>query len=146
MTNQERMKLVEKAERLMDKHSMRKTPLKREIVCALMSEKGPLSQGELIQTLGTVFENVDRVSVYRNLNLLKAAGLVHEVDVNSYVCCSHECEAHPHLLFFCLKCHRHQEVKDHQKIDTLMSALGGFRFFGDNQPLFLRGICTSCAV
>ncbi|HRO66202.1 MAG TPA: transcriptional repressor [Pseudobdellovibrionaceae bacterium] len=129
----------------MDKHSLRKTPLKREIVASLLNSKGPLSQADLIEALGATFENVDRVSVYRNLNQLKSVGLVHEVDVNSYVCCSHECDAHPHLLLFCLRCHRHQEVKDHRRIETLMDALGEFRFFGESQPLFLRGVCSSCA-
>lgn len=135
---------LEPAERLLEKHSLRKTQLKKEILGVLLRSKKPLSQADLLVELGERLDSVDRVSVYRNLNQMKEVGLVHEVDMNSYVCCSHECDEHPHLLFFCQTCHRHQEVKDHAQIDTLMKTLSGFGFFGVNKPLFLKGVCSDC--
>ena len=134
----------QRAESLLKKHALRKTPLKKEILAALLKSKTPLSQAELIGAVSGQLESVDRVSVYRNLNQLKEVGLVHEVDMNSYVCCSHECDEHPHLLFFCQRCHRHQEVKDHHQIDILMATLEKFQFFGEKQPLFLKGVCLNC--
>ena len=135
---------IQKAEKLLEKHSLRKTPIKKEILGALLQSKRPLSQAELLSALSERLESVDRVSVYRNINQMKDVGLVHEVDMNSYVCCSHECDEHPHLLFFCQSCHRHQEVKDHGQIDGLMKTLGGFGFFGIDKPLFIKGVCSGC--
>lgn len=103
-----------------------------------------MTQGELIEALSRQQDLVDRVSVYRNLGALKGAGVLHEVDNNSYVFCSHECEAHAHLLLFCQVCHRHEEIKDHARIETVMKALAGLRFFGETQPLFFKGVCLNC--
>lgn len=132
------------ADKLLGKFSIRKTVLKREILVSLLKSKSPLSQGELIESLSGVLESVDRVSVYRNLNQLKAVGLIHEVEVNSYVCCSHECDAHPHLLFFCTSCEKHREVSDHVGIKNVMGALQPMGFFASSRPIYLRGICSQC--
>lgn len=129
---------------VLEKHNLKKTLLRRQILLSFMKAKGPITQAELINSILAITKSVDRVSIYRNLNQLKLAGVVHEVEVNNYVFCSHECSDHAHLLLFCQKCHRHQEIKDHSRIEKFMSTLNGFKFFGKQQPIFLRGICTSC--
>ena len=129
---------------VLEKHGLKKTALRRSILSAFVAAKAPLSQAALIEALSRNQDGVDRVSVYRNLIHLKEAGVLHEVDSNNYVFCSHECESHAHLLLFCQKCHKHQEIKDHGRITQFMSAIGGFRFFGKEQPIFLRGVCSGC--
>ncbi len=131
-------------DKTLQRHSLKKTQLRKNILLVLSQSKAPLSQASLISALSEELHSVDRVSVYRNLNQLKDLGIVHEVDVNSYVFCSHECESHAHLLLFCQKCHRHQEIKDHKRIESFMSALGHLQFFSNNEPIFLRGVCTRC--
>lgn len=130
---------------LLEKHGLRKTPLRRRIIQALLKTTKPLSQADLITALSQDDDSVDRVSIYRNLSQLCEAGVVHEVDANSYIFCAHECEDHAHLLLFCQQCHKHQEIKDHDRIDRFMKALGTLRFFGTTQPILLRGICESCS-
>ncbi len=127
------------------KNFLKKTPLREEILLILSHAKDPLSQGELISALTkTLNAGADRVSVYRNLNMLKKVGLVHEVEVNKYVFCSHRCEDHAHILLFCQSCHKHREVTDHTRIDHFMEMLGDFRFFSRRQPLFVSGRCAAC--
>ncbi len=129
---------------VLEKHGLKKTALRRSILSAFSGARGPLSQAGLIEALAQNDQVVDRVSVYRNLIHLKEAGVLHEVDSNNYVFCSHECESHAHLLLFCQKCNKHQEIKDHGRITQFMSAVGGLRFFGQEQPIFLRGVCSGC--
>lgn len=129
---------------VLEKHLLKKTPLRREILQAFVKAKSSLTQAELISVVSNEIENVDRVSIYRNLMNLKDAGLLHEVDTNNYVYCSHECGSHAHLLLFCQNCRKHKEVRDHQKIDSFMEELGEFKFFGSKQPIFLRGVCSGC--
>jgi Fe2+ or Zn2+ uptake regulation protein len=140
----QRKKELLRIDEVLEKHSLKKTPLRRRILLAFAEAKLALSQADLIAAISKDIEVVDRVSIYRNLANLKQAGVLHEVDSNSYVFCSHECESHAHLLLFCQKCHRHQEIKDHSRIRDFMAALGDFRFFGKKQPIFLRGVCTGC--
>lgn len=137
---------LERVDRVLDGHSLKKTPLRRNIVLAFTEAKSALTQAELIERLSEKMDVVDRVSIYRNLSSLKDAGVLHEVDANNYVFCSHECEQHAHLLLFCQKCHKHHEIKDHDRIQRFMLALGEFRFFGHKQPIFLKGVCGSCVV
>lgn len=133
-----------KIDRVLQKHGLKKTSLRRNILSAFSETRTSLSQADLIEILLKKFEAVDRVSIYRNLSHLKAAGVLHEVDANNYVFCSHECEMHAHVLLYCQKCHKHQEVKDHDRIASFMSSLDEFKFFAKKQPIFLRGICHSC--
>lgn len=129
---------------VLEKHGLKKTPLRRQILLTFIKTKGAITQAELINSMLSNTKSVDRVSIYRNLNQLKAAGVLHEVEVNNYVFCSHECSEHAHLLLFCQKCHRHQEIKNHSRIEDFMSTLSEFKFFGKQQPIFLKGICSLC--
>lgn len=138
-------KEMKKIDLVLDKHSLKKTPLRRKILAIFAESKTSLTQAELIDSVSVGKDSVDRVSVYRNLINLKDAGVLHEVDANQYVYCSHECGSHAHLLLYCQSCHKHQEVKDHRKIENFMSELGEFRFFGIKQPIFLRGYCAGCS-
>jgi len=137
---------LDKIDKFLEKHVLKKTLLRRGILLALAEAQGPLTQAELIDRLSKNNLKIDRVSVYRNLSSLKDAGIIHEVDSNNYVFCSHECDAHAHLLLFCQRCYRHQEIKDHAKVSQFMQTLSGFRFFGKKQPLFLKGVCSGCTI
>lgn len=139
-----RQKYITRIDHVLETHSLKKTPLRRSILLAFTEAKTALTQAELIELISKELDVVDRVSVYRNLASLTKTGILHEVHSNSYVFCSHECEAHAHLLLFCEKCHKHQEIKDHDRINSFMSALSSFRFFGKKQPIFLRGFCSGC--
>ena len=136
--------IQQRIDSVLSKHQLKKTALRRNILSVFLDHKRSLTQAEIITALSNADNIVDRVSIYRNLANLKDAGILHEVDANHYVFCSHECEAHAHLLLFCQQCHKHQEIKDHERITHFMSAVGIFRFFGKQRPIFLRGVCSSC--
>lgn len=138
-------KSMDRIDSVLKRHHLKKTLLRRKILFAFLDARRPLTQADLIAALLRLGARVDRVSVYRNLSSLKDAGILHEVDANNYVYCSHDCDQHGHLLLFCQKCSRHQEIKDHDRIASLMVELNGLRFFSKQQPLFLKGTCASCS-
>ncbi len=131
-------------DRVLELHDLKKTPLRRKILLAFTEAKIALTQAELIERVSRDRKSVDRVSIYRNLAHMRDAGVLHEVDSNKYVFCSHDCEQHAHLLLFCQTCSKHQEIKDHDRINRFMNTLGVFRFFGKTRPIFLRGVCAAC--
>lgn len=140
-----REKDLQKIDSVLEQHSLKKTPLRRSILLAFVEARISLSQADLIEAISKDQEQVDRVSIYRNLVHLKDAGVVHEVDANNYVFCSHDCDSHGHLLLFCQQCHRYQEITDHGQIHAVNDVLGKFKFFGMDEPIFLRGVCLQCS-
>lgn len=85
-----------------------KNTRQRKIILELLLSRGtPLSHGEILPMLG---ESLDRVTLYRTLDALKGAGVVHQVQGVDGVWrfCAHDGEAdgcpgnHPH--FLCLDC------------------------------------------
>lgn len=145
MANLLSSKEIARADQVLKRHSLKKTALRRSILLAFLKAKGPLTQADLIETLSDLIATFDRVSVYRNLAHLKEAGILHELETNKYVFCSHECDSHGHLLLYCLRCQKHQEITDHPSIAQLMTAVGRFGFFSKGRSLFLKGVCSSCS-
>lgn len=137
--------LKNQAEFLIQNSGLRRTELRLQILEIFLNSSSALTQGQLIEILEKQNSTIDRVSIYRNLNQLKSTGLVHEVENNFYVLCSHECAQHAHVLLYCQNCHRHSEIKDHGKIKTMFEALGGFQFFGEMAPVFIKGRCLQCS-
>lgn len=136
---------LSKVDQVLDRHELKKTALRRSILLAFLKAKGPLTQADLIASLSRLIAACDRVSIYRNLAHLKEAGILHELETNKYVFCSHECDSHGHLLLYCWKCQKHQEIKDHDRIGSFMSSLGRFGFFDKGQSVFLKGVCSACS-
>lgn len=137
-------KTEEKINDILERFSLKKTETRKKIISAFLTSKNSLSQADLLETLALHGENPDRVSIYRNLNQMKTTGLIHEVDFNQYIACTHDCAEHPHLLLFCTNCQKHQEIKDHKKLNDLLRPLQELNFFSLQTPLSIRGICTSC--
>ena len=135
---------AEQAKELLIKHKLKRTSLRVNIILELEKARGPVTQAALIESLGRSRE-VDRVSIFRNLKHMKATGLVHEVERNQYVACTHECGAHQHIVFYCQSCRRHSEVRDHKEIKRFVGSLDTFGFFGPKAPLLLKSICSHCS-
>ncbi|MDK1289889.1 Fur family transcriptional regulator [Pseudoalteromonas umbrosa] len=89
------------------------------------------------------------VSIYRILDLLVAADLVHKLDtVNKYICCTHiDChKPHPHTQFLiCSLCQKVEEVHMPAELMAQLSAQIQSHGYQLNSPQFeFQGICTDC--
>ena len=130
---------------MLQKFKLKKTELRLRILEVFRHTEGVLTQAKLIEKLEKDHPYIDRVSIYRNLNQFKEAGIVHELENNFYVSCSHDCGKHPHVLLFCQSCKNHREVKDHLKIASLYKTLKELNFFGSSLPLMMKGTCEDCS-
>ncbi|MFN8845462.1 MAG: Fur family transcriptional regulator [Bdellovibrionales bacterium] len=137
--------IATKSEQLLNRYSLKKTELRLKLIEIFLQDKRSFSQGEIIELMEKNNQAADRVSVYRNLNQLKLAGIIHEIESNKYVSCSHDCEKHAHVLLYCQSCEKHTEIKDHDKLTRFFEALGGFQFLSPSRAVFLKGICQPCS-
>lgn len=136
----------EQIDLLLEQHKIKKTEIRRAIVTYLSQSSAPKSQAEILLQLERTMDSVDRVSVYRNLQTLRKAELIHEIHANAYIFCFHPCSEHAHVLLLCQTCHNHSEVKDHQLIRDLSQNKIISGFFDKTSPLFIRGTCKNCAL
>lgn len=123
-------------------HGLKKTAVREQILNVFLRSAKPLQQADVLERLDG---EADRISVYRNLKQFVELGLLHEVEPNAYIFCHHECSTHPHVLLFCIGCKSHKEIEQHQQIDSFLGALKKLHFFGNNQPISIRGLCAACA-
>jgi Fur family ferric uptake transcriptional regulator/Fur family zinc uptake transcriptional regulator len=117
----------------------------RKLVLRLLVEKGsPLSHSEISSTL---VESLDKVTLYRTLQTLKAAGIVHQVQGLDGVWrfCAHDPESkgcpgdHPH--FLCLHCGKMFCLTD-QRLPRVEVPEG---MTVEGKQLVVYGCCSECS-
>ena len=94
-------------------------------------------------------ESLKAMSVYRILNFLVEAGLVHRLETtNQYIACSHIACDHAHQIpqfLICNNCQQVTEVGLHKTlVDELKLSVEGSGFQLSSQQLELRGLCKRC--
>ncbi len=127
--------------------NQRFTPVRREIVDALLAARRPVSITELLQVLPDVAQS----SLYRNLTTLELAGVVSRVvstgDTGLFELSERLAGHHHHLV--CSRCGLMRDVVISAALEsTLDSALDrlakreGFRL--EHHRLDLIGVCAQC--
>jgi Fur family ferric uptake transcriptional regulator len=124
---------------------LRVTPVRKRVLAALIRAGYPLSQQELAAMKG--LHDYDRVTLYRTLNRLKEAGVVHAVQGmdGAWRFCAHSphtsgCPGnHPH--FLCLGCGRMRcltgQKMPHVEVPPDVQVQG--------KQLVVYGLCSKCA-
>jgi Fur family transcriptional regulator, ferric uptake regulator len=128
--------------------NLRVTHPRVAVLRELEKAKTPLSHSDLVHSLGG--EGLDRVTIYRNLNDLSAAGLVRRADLGDHVWrfelrrgeANHEESEHPH--FVCNACGDVQCLPaESLRIDVAKRAPRALR--KRRFAVQLRGECDRCS-
>ena len=117
----------------------------RELTFGLLINQEPQSISELITKAGGT---LDRVSVYRNIELFEKLGIVNRIYVGwKYrLELSEEFVAHHHHMS-CLDCNRTIDIEDEQEIDDFIHAVAEKKGFTPRRHTFeIDGYCNSCAI
>lgn len=110
----------------------------------LLLGQGPQSMNELIARAG---QSVDRVSIYRNIELFERLGIVKKIHIGwkykvelSDIFTNH----HHHLV--CLKCGRIIDIEDEQHIESFIHEVAKKHGFAVRGHQFeVEGYCSQCA-
>ena len=137
-------KYLVKAQKILDQFNLKSTPLRLGILDIFLKSQNSLSQKEIVNQLSSKLGSVDRISVYRNLLMLKQTGFLHQLEDNQYIACQHQCEHHAHVLLFCLSCKSYQEVSDHSLVKRIENAVSRAQFFSKQSAMTIHGICSTC--
>jgi len=94
------------AELVCEQRSQKFTPIRRQVLQALLSSHRPLGAYEVIDELAKSVSRPAPITIYRALDFLMANGLVHRIESrNAYLACAHHHDATAVVAFLiCERC------------------------------------------
>jgi len=121
------------------------TPVRRRILEIVWCAHEPIGAYEILAELSKERDKAAPPTVYRALEFLIDAGLVHRIDsLNAFIGCDEPARTHIAQFLVCRKCHRVVEIDD-PDINRLLaerSLAAGFRI--EPTSLEIKGLCGDC--
>ena len=134
MAKSKLQKTIEQARRECESAGIRLTPKRINVFSVLLSAKTAISAYQVVDDYNAEYEEkLKAMSVYRILNFLVEAGLVHRLETtNQYIACSHITCDHEHQIpqfLICNNCQQVTEVGLHKTlVDELKLSVSGCGF------------------
>lgn len=138
------MENISKTEKLLRKHKLRVTDMRKEVLNIFLAKNEAQSQHD-IELLLSEF---DRITLYRTLKSFQEKGLIHKAldstDVVKYALCSEDCSEHDHndehVHFHCESCGNTFCVEEVEI--PMISMPSGYSISSTN--VVLNGTCRRC--
>jgi Fur family zinc uptake transcriptional regulator len=133
------------AEDLCRQQGLRFTALRRRVLTLVWDSHKPVGAYDILDRLGAEGRRAAPPTVYRALDFLIEAGLVHRLDsLNAFIGCPDPARSHSGQFLICRQCRTVMELDD-PDIDTLVGdkarQLG---FSAVHQMLEIQGLCSDC--
>ncbi len=104
--------ILEDAERHCSKTGVRLTPLRRRVLELVARANAPVKAYDLLSQIDRANASAKPPTVYRALDFLIDAGLVHRVEaLNAFVACPQAGHGHAAVLYICEACTKVTEVQ-----------------------------------
>jgi Fur family zinc uptake transcriptional regulator len=134
------------AERVCTKRAQKLTPMRRQVLEALLSSHRPLGAYEVIEELAKTKPRPAPITVYRALDFLMDNGLVHRIESrNAFLACAHDHDESATMAFLiCDRCGLVGEVSAGsiaQRLDASARASG---FAPKMSIVEITGLCAHC--
>lgn len=133
------------AERLCRERGLRFTALRRRVLELVWQSHRPIGAYEILDSLGEEKQNAAPPTVYRALDFLIEAGLVHRLDsLNAFIGCAEPDRRHTGQFLICRECRTVTEMGD-DDLDELVAKKAAARGFSAlRQILEIEGLCNNC--
>jgi len=128
------------------KRSERLTPIRRNVLEALLSTHRPLGAYELIDRLAEQGGRPAPITIYRALDFLLAQGLVHRIESrNAFVACVHRHDSGDPIVFLlCERCGAVGEAASPATATALKAAARAAGFTPKTPVIEIAGVCAHC--
>jgi Fur family transcriptional regulator, zinc uptake regulator len=124
------------------------TDQRRDVMLALAEAQKPLGAYDLLSILTLKgYRKLAPVSIYRALEFLIEAGLVHRLESqNAFIPCPHQHASEDAVVFLiCRTCGKVEEAMSEPVRQSLQDIAQGQGFGLEGQVIELKGRCASCA-
>jgi Fur family zinc uptake transcriptional regulator len=134
------------AEAICAQRAERLTPMRRQVLEALLASHVPLGAYELIDRLAKQGARPAPITIYRALDFLREQGLVHRIESrNAFIACVHHHESgDPVVFLICEKCGTVGEAPSAAVADTIKSASRAAGFTPKTPVIEIYGVCAHC--
>src|SRR5262249_33345372 len=134
------------AESICNERGQRLTPIRRQVLAALLASHQPLGAYEIIDRLAPRGLRPAPVTAYRALEFLRENGLVHRIESrNAFVACVHNHAAGALVVFLiCERCGTVGEASSSEVTSTLSSAARAADFTPKSPVIEVTGVCSHC--
>ena len=137
---------IDHAERVCKFRAQKFTPIRRQVLQALLSSHRPLGAYEVIDELAKTMPRPAPITVYRALDFLMENGLVHRIESrNAYLACAHDHEATAMVAFLiCDDCGSVGEIPAATGAQGLNAAARASGFAPKLSVVEITGTCAHC--
>lgn len=134
------------AEEVCERRSQKFTPIRRQVLQALLSSHRPLGAYEIIDELAGSMPRPAPITVYRALEFLMANGLVHRLESrNAYLACAHDHDSVAAVaLLICEACGLAGEIPAAALAQDINTAVRASGFAPKLSVVEITGICSNC--
>lgn len=141
-----RRRALAQAERVCGELGLQLTPLRRRVLELVWADHRPSGAYDLLDRLAAERGPVKPPTVYRALDFLAAAGLVHRLDsLNAFIGCAAPLAGHRALFMICRSCRNAVEIEDRRVTASLDASADAAGFSIDGATVELVGRCRDCA-
>lgn len=137
---------ISHAEQVCAQRAQKFTPLRRQVLQALLSSHRPLGAYDLIEELAKTASRPAPITIYRALDFLMTNGLVHRIESrNAYLACAHDHDMTALVAFLiCEHCGAVGEVPGAPIADSLKAAAALSGFAPKLSVVEITGTCAHC--
>lgn len=133
------------AERICEEQQLQLTPIRRRVFELILDRHAPIGAYDILASLKKGEGALAPVTVYRALEFLLAAGLIHRIDaLNAYVACEFPNASHVGQFLICRNCQRVIELDDDAISQLVAKRARAAGFVVEMDDIEIKGICDDC--
>ena len=136
---------LEAADSLCKDRGLRLTRTRRRVLELVWSSHRPIGAYDILEALNEQGRRAAPPTVYRALEFLIDAHLVHRLDsLNAFVGCQDPSVAHEGQFLICRECRSVAEMDDREIVSVVESKASQRGFSAIRQVLEIEGLCSAC--
>lgn len=136
---------LEAADSLCKDRGLRLTRTRRRVLELVWSSHRPIGAYDILEALNEQGRRAAPPTVYRALEFLIDAHLVHRLDsLNAFVGCQDPSVAHEGQFLICRECRSVAEMDDREIVNVVESKASQRGFSAIRQVLEIEGLCSAC--
>lgn len=137
---------INHAVQVCERRAQKFTPIRRQVLQALLSSHRPLGAYEVIEELAKSMSRPAPITVYRALDFLMENGLVHRIESrNAFLACAHDHDDNAMVAFLiCDRCGSVGEIPAGRVAQSLSDAARTTGFTPKLSVVEITGTCAHC--
>ncbi|MDA3920231.1 MAG: Fur family transcriptional regulator [Salinisphaera sp.] len=137
---------IDRAERRCADRNLRLTPIRRRVLELIWENHQPTKAYDLLDKINVERGHAAPPTVYRALDFLLNAGLVHKIESqNAFIGCDADHERNQPKFLICRNCGRAAEIQSPEIDNVIASEARDAGFVVDHQTIEVDGLCAACA-